>query len=79
MIESVLVVISCVFFVCHEVYVLLNIHVDTKWYVPVLTYITVCSGMSLVHAFAKVQNLLERGVNFCGMLWWCLVGWCFVQ
>ncbi len=46
-----------------------SLYIGTKWYVPVLTHpcssmLHTCSGMSLVRALAKVQNLLKRGVEF---------------
>ena len=56
-----------VMYLCCWIYV--SLYMGTKRYVLVLTHpcssmLRTCSGMSLVRALAKVQNLLKRGVEF---------------
>ena len=62
-----------VYFMCVMMFtycwIYISLYVGTKWYVPVLTHpcssmSCTFSGMSLVHVLEKVQNLLERGVEF---------------
>ncbi len=50
-------------------WIYVSLDMGTKWYVPVLTHpcssmLHACSGIPLVHALVKVQNMLERGVEF---------------
>ena len=62
-----------VYFMCVMMYTCCwtyaSLYVGTKWYVPVLTHpcssmLRACRQMSLVCMLAKVQNLLEWGVEF---------------
>ena len=54
-------------YTCYWIYI--SLYLGAKWYLPVLTHpcscmLRTCSGMSLVCALVKVQNLLKRGVEF---------------
>ncbi len=54
---------------CTYCWICVSLYMGTKWYTPVLTHpcrsiLGACSGLSFVGMLSKVQNLLERGVEF---------------